>query len=242
MYKKHSGALRNGFLNISLASVIAGIMVVGNFIYAKITNESAQNQMPTAPVTQTVTPSQTTTTDVLPPSPLAETQTPAAALLKAAAPENCGNDPSCLVASAQICSPATASFTSTFDAFGMNETIGNNYAIIGPSNSGTCSYTVTLTSVAIAPDDAFKTEAAVHKTSLANIQSDLASAQAALAKTVGTMTACSQPSATIVQFIDGMNAGTLAAQYMPANTSACTITPPITNSVNAAAPATSATQ
>lgn len=237
MNKNHTRWLQNGFLNISLVSIIAGITVVGNLIYATITHQNqASAPVPMAPVTQTVTADQTSTTNVLPPSTLgvsgsstttaANPATQVSVPFVPAAPKDCGTDASCLVASAQSCSPATGSLVSTFDIFGMNETVKNIYQITGPAANGTCTYNITLTSATIAPDTEFKKAAAIHKTNLANIQSDLASAQAALTKTIPTITSCSQPPAKVVQFITGMNQGNIAAQYMNANDLACTITPP----------------
>lgn len=234
MNKNHTRWLHGGFLNISLASIIAGVMIVGNLIYAKITHQDqTPAPAPMAPVTQTVTADQTSTTNVLPPSTLgvpqptdATTAPDASNSRTTTTQKDCGTDASCLVASAQSCSPATGSLVSTFDFFGITETVKNIYQITGPAANATCIYTITLTSATITPDTEFKKAAAIHKTNLANIQSDLVSAQTALSKTIPTITSCSQPSAKVVQFINGMNQGSIATQYMNANDPACTITPP----------------
>ncbi len=239
-------------MNISFASVVAGIMVMVSFFHTEYLHLTNQVAAPMAPVTQTVTPSETATTDILPTSSLnpstSGTATAASGLITPptgvsatglAGPAVC-TDAACLITAAQSCSPASGSFTSMFDVFGIAETMQNSYSIIGPAANNTCSYTATVTSATIAPDAAFKKAAAIHKTSLANIQSDLSSAQASLNQANGTTTACAQPSAKVVQFLTGMSTGIVAAQYMNAYDPSCTVTPPPPAGGQAAATQTSA--
>jgi len=229
--KKHRN-FQQGFLNITLASVIAGVMVVVNFISAEIHHV----QSTPAPVVQTAAVNQTTTTNVLPASnntagavgainqPLA-IQTPAAAALTVAVTEKaCGSDVSCLTASAQTCLPSNGTITKTFDLFGVNETLTTNYEIAGKNSDGTCQYDSTLTAVSLAPDATNK------GTTLA----DLKPSQTALNKTIGTKIQCSVSPAAIIQTITDMSEGNINSSDISATNPACTATDSTGKMVNPA--------
>ncbi|MDB5188558.1 MAG: hypothetical protein JWM92_156 [Candidatus Nomurabacteria bacterium] len=178
MNKINRNSWQQGFMGISLAVVMAGIISTGTLLYDKITHHNPPGVA--APITQPVS--------AKPPTSISTTFTNKTnipikntASTSSSSEKDCGTDVNCFIANVASCSPTKGKIIVTANnVFGVDESVTSEFQILGKNTNGMCNFIYTHTAFKLAPN--------VNNTGLT--LADLKSAQDDLNKYVGIKTKC----------------------------------------------------